>query len=210
MIFVSFTLISCSKSYSKRDNKLQEQSDLKSFLKRHQGSPIDSFRFNITKDNIPDYLLFDESDYNSPIFFFDGKTEKSIANEKEITTRFFDFDTIYVDDKKKQNALLVGDGSGGNGGEYRYSQILKFDSATNSMKVIFEYPRFIRNNNKIEEVNYIKISKSRENYVDTISIFKGDLLQNEGDENLNIRPLSKHPLKVFIYNPYQGNFKQIK
>ncbi|WP_267404862.1 MULTISPECIES: hypothetical protein [unclassified Chryseobacterium] len=209
-VILLILFVTCSKKTSPLKDGNNQLSELKSFLMHNKGYPIDSFRINLTNDNVPDYLFFDEMDYNSPIFFFDGKTEKSIINEKNITSRFFSFDSIYVKCNKKEIGLLIKDSNGGSVGENRYCKILKFNPLKNSIKTIFEYPSLVRKGENIKEVNYIQVSKSKENCVETITIFKGELLGSIEDENLNIRPINKIPLKIFTYNPQEGIFEQMK
>lgn len=188
-VFLIFILIACDKNVRKKEEK---ETELKTILKKHKKSPIDSFRIQLTKDNIPDYLVFDESDYNSSILFFDGKTGKEIKYNHSITSDFSDFDSIKFDCKQSKNALAF---EIGNVNDFYQINVLNYDIKTDSIQEIFKYPLV---NIETKQIRFVKLS----NCNDTIMVYNGKVV---GDK---VYPKNSKILEVYVYNSHINKFEK--
>ncbi len=202
---VSF-LLGC-KQANKMDKKIL--SDLDQTLEKSKGLPIDSIKVNITSDNTPDYLIFDESDHNSPVLIFDGKTGAKIKYEYEFIGQNFSVETLDMVNCKNPTKVLSILHKKKNRQELN---ILQYNSSNNSMDVIFSYPILIsewdNSIEKIKEVNYIDLIYSKKQCADTITISKGKLISEDADIH-KIKPLSKEKNVNFIYNEIKNKFEKI-
>lgn len=182
-----FTIIACHKKINK---SLEKETELNTFLKKNKKSPLDSFKIKLTEDNVPDYLIFDESDYNSPILFFDGNTEKEIKYNYSTTSNFSNFDTIKFDCKKNKNALAFKTGSID---DYYEFSIFSYDDKSDSLQQVFRYPIVDVKNKKIR---FVKFS----NCNDTLMTYEGKIVKGR------ILPLNKKIIDIYIYNVDENKF----
>ncbi|MCD1116748.1 hypothetical protein [Chryseobacterium turcicum] len=183
-------------------------SDLEKNLNKSKGLPIDSIKIDITSDNIPDYLIFDEMDNNSPVLIFDGKTGVEIKNNNKFTSQDFSVEELNIDCKNPRKALrLISNRKVG-----LELSILQYNSTTNSMDLVFNYPililEFDNNVEKIKDANYIDLIYSDKKCFDTIKISKGKFLNYEGEAPI-VKPLSQEKIELFIYNINKNKFEKI-
>lgn len=89
-----------------------------------------------------------------------------------------------------------------------YAKIVKYNTKNKVMETIFDYPIIIQDSGKISLVNYIDVLNSKETPRDTISIYKGKLLNDNFQNEIKIRRKGNTILKRFIYNHNIERFEE--
>ncbi len=216
ILFPFSLLLSCHNISNPQEQKLDTLIENTKKLIRNisdtanKDHPYDVIKVSLNKDTITDYFVIDRIGISSGTFY-DGKTGNEIPTDGvnvpwsrpgiELDYKIID---VLCGDSQKE--ILIKMGSGGTAGLNLTTEIYRFDSAQNFMKLIFSEDEFSSHadenfNDIVDETNYISLryKKDRCNmYIYTCSgFYKGKA----------IVPVKNSKSKIYYFDELKNIFE---
>ncbi|MCG8573631.1 MAG: hypothetical protein MI810_02010 [Flavobacteriales bacterium] len=178
-------------------------------------------KLNLNSDEYLDYFVIVDN-MGGPIgaLFFDGKTgeEFDFFNDYDVIVSRpgvnIEYQIVDVNCKDYQQELLIKTGGGGTIGNYYNCEILRYDSPTNTMKIIFsetisafEWEDDLINEKQLE-VNHIDILYAHESCFSTIVVHEGKLVNQDDRYSADIEILDTLKKDVYQFKIDQNIFEK--